>query len=191
MSTEVMQRIKVRVQLEADVREHMRNAPLDFLRHYDLTEDEKKQIILPHFDWLETNRIAALSYPESQDAFILLHQSGIRALLNLAEFPTPPNNVGIITTHIPIEGFTAPTLTQVKLALNTIQTCLNENMPIGVHCVAGLGRTGTILACYLVKQGMSADNAINAIRTWRFGSIETPEQEAIVYEYEVMHYLKK
>ena len=184
MSIEVMRLIKVRAQLEPDVKEHMRNAPLNFLRDYDLTEDEKKRIILPHFDWLIPNKIAALSYPESQDAFALLYKSGIRALLNLTEVPTPPNIVDIVIIHIPIEGFTAPTLTQVKLAISTIQAYLNKDMPIGVHCVAGLGRTGTILACYLANQGMPADKAIAAIRAWRFGSIETPEQEAIVYEYE-------
>lgn len=184
MSLEVMRLIKVRAQFEPDIREQISRSPLSFLCKYDLTDGEKRQIILPHFSWLVTNSIAALSYPESQDSFTLLWRIGIRMLLNLAEAPLPPNEAGIAITHIPIEGFTAPTLPQIVQALTVIKDCLNRSMPIGVHCVAGLGRTGTILACYLVEQGKAADEAIETIRSWRFGSIETPEQEASVYKYE-------
>jgi atypical dual specificity phosphatase len=65
-----------------------------------------------------------------------------------------------------------------------ISSCLNSQMPVAVRCIAGLGRTGTILACYLVSMEMPANNAIIVIREWRPGSIETLEQEAVVYEYE-------
>ena len=83
--------------------------------------------------------------------------------------------------------FTAPTLKQVEQALTMIHFYLEKNMPVAVHCIAGLGRTGTILACYLVREGMSADKAITAIRRWRPGSIETLDQEAIIHEYEGFH----
>lgn len=176
-----MQRIKVQSRLDSDVREQMKKAPLEYLSRYDLTEDEKQQIILPNFAWLVPDKIAALSYPETQDALTLLWQLGIRVLVNLTETPLLSNKVGILAIHIPIEGFTAPTLEQVKQAVSILQ---DTSTPIGVHCVAGLGRTGTVLACYLVRQGMSAYQAIQAIRAWRFGSIETLDQEAIIYEYE-------
>lgn len=187
MSIEVLQLIKVRAQFEQAVREQIMKSPLKFLQEYDLTEDEKTQIILPHFSWLVENQLAALSYPESEDALTLLWKMGIRALLNLAEVPLPGEilkKVGIVTEHIPIVDFTAPTRHQVEQALAMIHLCLDRNMPVAVHCVAGLGRTGTILACYLVGQGISADQAITTIRQWRPGSIEIPEQEAVVYEYE-------
>ena len=78
----------------------------------------------------------------------------------------------------------APTLDQVKQPVTMISTCLDRHLPVAVHCLAGLGRTGTILACYLVGMEMPANNAIILIREWRPGSIEVPEQEAVVYEYE-------
>ncbi len=187
MSIEVLRLIKVRARFEPAVHEQLMKSPLKFLQEYDLTEDEKKQIILPHFSWLVENKLAALSYPESEDAFTILWKIGIRALLNLAEVPLPGEilkKVGILTEHIPIVGFTAPTRYQVEQALAMIHFCLDRNMPVAVHCDAGLGRTGTILACYLVGQGTSADWAITTIREWRPGSIEIPEQEAVVYEYE-------
>ena len=186
MSIEVLRLIKVRANLEPAFREQLLRSPLQFLQEYDLTEDEKRQIILPNFDWLFENKLAAMPYPESEDAFMLLFQIGIRALLNLSEVAHPfeaPNILGMLTRHIPVADYTAPTLQQVQEAVAMISSCLDRHMPIAVHCMAGLGRTGTILACYLVRMGMSANNAIITIREWRTGSIETAEQEAVVYEF--------
>ena len=56
-------------------------------------------------------------------------------------------------------------------------------MGVVVHCSAGLGRTGTVLACYFVQQGMSAKNAVARVRRMRPGSIETDEQADAVVEY--------
>jgi len=187
MSIEVMRLIKVRANLESAFREQLMRSPLKCLQEYDLTEDEKRQIILPNFDWLLENKLAAMAYPESEDAFTFLYRIGIRAVLNLAEAPysyEAPDTIGMLTRHIPVADFTAPTLQQVKQAVAMISSCLDRNMPVTVHCRAGLGRTGTILACYLVGMEMPANNAIIIIREWRPGSIEGPDQEAVVYEYE-------
>jgi atypical dual specificity phosphatase len=186
MSIEVLRLIKVRANLEPAFREQLLRSPLQFLQEYDLSEDEKRQIILPNFDWLFESKLAAMPYPESEDAFTLLFQIGIRALLNLSEVAHPfeaPNILGMLTRHIPVADYTAPTLQQVQEAVAMISSCLDRDMPVAVHCMAGLGRTGTILACYLVRMGMSANNTIIAIREWRPGSIETSEQEAVVYEF--------
>ncbi|MFC1847184.1 dual specificity protein phosphatase family protein [Chloroflexota bacterium] len=64
-----------------------------------------------------------------------------------------------------------------------IENSLFNNKPVGVSCGAGLGRTGTILACYLVSRGYDADAAINEIRKNRPGSIETQEQEDAIKAY--------
>ena len=49
----------------------------------------------------------------------------------------------------------------------------------------GRGRTGTMLACYLVaKEGYSAENAIAETRKRRRCSIETRAQEKAVQEFE-------
>ena len=187
MSIEVLRQIKVRANLESAFREQLLRSPLRFLQDYDLTDEEKTQIVLPHFSWLVEQKLAALSYPESEDAFTLLWKLGIRAMINLAEEPLPGEilrKVGILTEHISVVDFTAPTLHQVEQALAMIHFYLERNMPVAVHCMAGLGRTGTILACYLVGEGKSANEAITAIRRWRPGSIETLDQEAVIHEYE-------
>lgn len=187
MSIEALQFIKVRAHLESGFRVQLMSNPLHFLQQYDLTEDEKRQIILPNFSWLFENKLAAMAFPESEDAFTLLYEIGVRAILTLSEQSHPyvtPTKIGMLTRHIPVPDFTAPTLQQVEEAVALISSCLNKHMPVAVHCIAGLGRTGTILACYLVATGMPANNAIIVIREWRPGSIETMEQEAVVYEYE-------
>ena len=54
-----------------------------------------------------------------------------------------------------------------------------------VHCAAGMGRAGTILACYFVKyQKYSAKDAIKKIRIERPGSIQSETQELAITYYE-------
>ena len=187
MSTEVMRFIKARAHLEPEFRAQLMSNPQQFLQEYDLTEDEKREIILPNFSWLFEDKLAAMAYPLAEVAFTLLHDMGIRSILNLSEMPYPyetPAAIGMLTRHIPVPDFTAPTLQQAQEAVAMISSCLENHRPVAVHCLAGLGRTGTMLACYLVATGTSASSAIMRIRQWRPGSIETLEQEAVVYEYE-------
>ena len=57
-------------------------------------------------------------------------------------------------------------------------------MGVAVHCLAGRGRTGTVLAAYFVHRGLSAREAIQKVRDLRPGSIEVPEQEDAIRAFE-------
>ena len=59
----------------------------------------------------------------------------------------------------------------------------SSDLGVAVHCAAGLGRTGTVLAAWFVTQGLSAQNAIARVRRLRPGSVETEEQERAVEEF--------
>jgi atypical dual specificity phosphatase len=59
----------------------------------------------------------------------------------------------------------------------------SERKPVVVHCAAGQGRTCTLLSCYLVALGRSAEEAIREVRRIRPRSIETDEQEQSVFIY--------
>ena len=64
-----------------------------------------------------------------------------------------------------------------------ISKAIAAGRPVGVSCGAGLGRTGTMLACYLVSNGLDAEKAINEVRAKRPGSIETKAQSDAVHAY--------
>jgi atypical dual specificity phosphatase len=54
-----------------------------------------------------------------------------------------------------------------------------------VHCAAGKGRTGAVLAAYLVKsQSLTAKDAIEKVRGTRPGSIQSVVQETAISMYE-------
>jgi atypical dual specificity phosphatase len=56
-------------------------------------------------------------------------------------------------------------------------------MGVAIHCAAGLGRTGVVVACFFIDKGLNAKNAIARVRRLRPGSIETEEQEEAVDEF--------
>ncbi len=74
--------------------------------------------------------------------------------------------------------------TQCVVRLTFSSCLLLVFQAVAVHCLWGIGRTGTMLACYLVKeQNLTADQAIDEIRRLRPYSVETYEQEELVHQY--------
>jgi atypical dual specificity phosphatase len=82
-----------------------------------------------------------------------------------------------------VPDFTPPTPAQLQAGVAAIETAISDGRRVAVHCGGGLGRTGTLLACYLVKRGLGPDEAIARIRAARPGSVETARQEAAVAEF--------
>ncbi len=64
---------------------------------------------------------------------------------------------------------------------------LERGQNVAGHCRGGLGRTGTVAACVLVALGNhTADEAIEAVRAARKGTVQTREQEDFVRCFEEM-----
>ena len=138
----------------------------------------------PHgFTWIEQSLLAAMGRPDSLEELQWLRQQGIEILLSLTEEPprrTWINEAGLMLVHIPVEDMEAPTQDQLDKAVNAILRANDSKLGVGVHCGAGLGRTGVILGCDFVTKDMTAKNAVARVRRLRPGSIETPDQEEAV-----------
>lgn len=119
--------------------------------------------------------------------FEFLKDNGFEAIVSLSEFPLSEvliEEFGFTVKHIPVRDFEAPTLEQIENFVAFAENARSEGKKLVVHCDAGIGRTGTMLACYLVSKGYSAADAIEEVRIRRPGSLETIEQEEVVLKYE-------
>jgi atypical dual specificity phosphatase len=67
--------------------------------------------------------------------------------------------------------------------METIRKANASRMGVAVHCGAGLGRTGTVVAAYFVTRGMGPREAVAKVRDLRPGSVETAEQERAIEAY--------
>jgi len=116
-----------------------------------------------------------------------LWQQGIRALVSLTEGPLDQAllaEFGFRCLHLPVADFGTPELTQIETFVAFQKQAESDGLPVAVHCGAGHGRTGTLLACALVQRGLTAAAALARLRALRPLSIETDEQEDLVRAFE-------
>lgn len=144
-----------------------------------------------NFSFVIPGKLAGMARPVSgenlESELLMLKRQGIDAIVSLTQEPL---NVTVVHRHkmdylhLPLADFTAPTPPQIERFVAFVRRQNDERHAVAVHCGAGMGRTGTMLACYLVYIGESAEEAISSVRAIRPGSIETTEQEESVRRYE-------
>jgi atypical dual specificity phosphatase len=146
---------------------------------------------LENFSYLIEGKIAASAHPGRGPLLARsladIRREGIGAILTLCEDPLDEamlREFELASLHLPVRDFTAPTIEQIESAVAFLdETSARESKAL-VHCAVGYGRTGTILACYLVWRGATATEAIERVRLLRPGSIEDISQEKAVFAYE-------
>ena len=139
-----------------------------------------------NFSWLINDKLAGSGMPTTHDEFDWVLKQGINSIVTMTENALPDSWIQNINyLHVPTEDLTAPDMEEIDSAVDFIHEKINKNDAVMVHCAAGMGRAGTILACYLIKfQNHSARKAIEKVRKERPGSIQSEIQEIAVSLYE-------
>ncbi|GAA6001664.1 hypothetical protein JCM10207_002254 [Rhodosporidiobolus poonsookiae] len=161
-----------------------------------LVHDGQENRLMRNFRWILPFHLAVSSIPRSFSDIALLASPalGIRHITTLcAESPLPASfftlNPHVRNTLLPIADYRAPTVEQIQLFLRLI---VESDGPVLVHCGAGKGRAGTMVAAWLVAYGFSRPperwaypayapaQALQLLRAIRPESVETGEQEAVL-----------
>lgn len=102
--------------------------------------------------------------------------------LGLVGYPESIQSKGILFYHFPIRDMTAPSCQTIDIITNIIVNHLLNGKNVLVHCYQGLGRSGLICACCLVRLGLTDLKSIELVRKFRRGAIITNQQkESVIY----------
>jgi len=139
-----------------------------------------------NFSWLIEGKLAGSAIPTSFEEIKWLVDGGVKSIVTVREESLDDDwikNINYLYIHSNDMG--VPEFEDLVKAVDFIHQRITNNEPVMVHCLAGLGRTGTILACYLIKyQKLSADDSIQKVRESRPGSIQSFPQEEIIFQFE-------
>ena len=144
------------------------------------------------FNWIIPGKLAGcpapgVSAPIDYD-LSLLSRVGITRLITLTEDDLDQEALhrhDLRNIHLPIIDREAPSIGQTHMLLVRMQNCIAAGDILAVHCKAGLGRTGTILAAWLIRDGgLSAEGAMARLRRIEPGFIQSAIQEDFLRRYE-------
>ena len=139
-----------------------------------------------NFSWLIAEKLAGSAIPTSFDEIKWVLDEGVKSIVTIREEPLDEDWIKDVNyLHIHSNDMGVPEFDDLTRAVDFVHERITNNEPVMVHCLAGLGRTGTILACYLIKyQKLSADDSIQKVRKSRPGSVQSFPQEEIIFQFE-------
>ena len=120
------------------------------------------------------------------DDLPLLYSAGVRAVVSLLNLPTDAPvyyQAGFQFLCLPVLDGCAPTTEQADVFARFVVQERGARRPTAVNCEAGLGRTGTMIASYLISMGDSAEAAIQRVRSVQKVAVETSKQIEFLEQY--------
>ena len=133
---------------------------------------------LPNSYWILPGRLLAGEYPgdrrpsRAEEKLNLLVDAGIRTFVDLTESHelTPyeawleseadARGLAVRYQRFPIEDLNVPTVSRMRDILAEITRAVEAAAPVYVHCWGGIGRTGTVVGCWLVERGHTGVSAL-------------------------------
>ena len=143
---------------------------------------------IPNSYWVVPGRFAAGEYPGAKDMVDAraklgtLLSAGITCFVDLTEtgellpyhdlLHEETGHLGLSVAHArhPIRDGKVPHSPTVMAGiLDVIDAFMDEGKAVYVHCYGGIGRTGTVVGCWLVRHGQTGDAALDRIAQWWSG----------------------
>ncbi len=144
----------------------------------------------PHFKWILPGKLAGMGKPglmgDMDQDLTAIAIAGISHLVTLTKEIFPGDKLrpyGISGRHFPITDMGVPAMGTTASLCRDIKRQMEDGKGVALHCHAGLGRTGTILASVLVWLGRSPEDAIKEIRSIGKGYIQNKAQLDFVYRF--------
>jgi hypothetical protein len=111
---------------------------------------------------------------------------GIHAANGLSYIPDEFMKEDVSFYHFPWRDMDTPDVDTAMRIAQVMMYHVDSGGKVAVHCHAGLGRTGLVIACWLVLGGVvsSAAAAVSYVRRCRRGALQTRKQVRFVYEFE-------
>jgi atypical dual specificity phosphatase len=139
-----------------------------------------------NFSWVIPGNLAGSGLPSSYDHLLWLIKNRVKTIVTVREIPLPEawikkvNSMDLVidSFFLKTDDYDAPSINELYDIVAYIDNQINTNKPVVVHCAAGKGRTGTVLAAYLMKKdNLNVEEAVNKIRSLRPGSVQSKKQE--------------
>lgn len=139
-----------------------------------------------NFSFLDQN-LAGSALLISEEEVDYLAAKGIGTVISLVELPPHVKRrlreLGIKHFSFPVDEFEAPTIEEIDRIIEVIEESIKNGEKVLVHCYAGCGRTGTVLACYLIAKGMEPEEALSHLNSKRKCSLESQIQYNALWHY--------
>jgi len=139
-----------------------------------------------NFSWVIDGRLGGSRGPRSKADLIALKREGVGAIVRLVESSEAlvtsrdVHEAGLEDYCMPVHDFSTPRQNLIDRAVECIDSCLARGVAVDVSCNAGIGRTGVVLACYLMHCGHDVRSALKTVRKKRrWGPILRDQTTAI------------